>query len=115
MSASGVCTRLETCDTNGDKFWEVTVEGSSTAIRQGLIGAECAAEDKAHSDQQTAQAFATAQAAAKRALGYFDSVQLLGRTVPDGPFLTMMRPQTRANVILLSSLRAWTISWPAWR
>jgi predicted DNA-binding WGR domain protein len=85
--ASGISTRLEICDTNGDKFWEVTVEGPSTTIRQGLIGAECAAEDKVHNDEPSAQVFATSQAAAKRELGYFDSVQLSGRTVPDGPFL----------------------------
>jgi predicted DNA-binding WGR domain protein len=87
MSASGVCTQLEICFTKGDKFWEVTVEGSRTATRQGIIGAECAAEGKDHSSEQTAQALATAQGAAKRELGYFDSVQLSGMTLPDGPFL----------------------------
>jgi hypothetical protein len=63
--------------------WEVTVEGSSSTTRQGLISAECAAEDKGQNDKQTVQAFATAQAAAKRDLGYIDSVQLLGSNLDE--------------------------------
>ena len=68
--SSTTTTHLVFQEGNSNKFWKITIDGTSTIVNYGKVGTAGQTSTKEHKDAAAAEKFATKEIAGKKKKGY---------------------------------------------